>query len=136
MTGNIWGDAIVSSMMEKGAPVFLSLPAGQLYVEVLDKLIALFLVYVILKLNDKAAGRKYRRLRPDRQEQEGESEEEKAKFTGRAGMLAVLLAVSLALPGMTVRAQAEEVRRTAADNDYSDYVQTIYLFQSERAALR
>ena len=126
MTGNIWGDAIVSSMMEKGAPVFLSLPAGQLYVEVLDKLIALFLVYVILKLNDKAAGRKYRRLRPDRQEQEGESEEEKAKFTGRAGMLAVLLAVSLALPGMTVRAQAEEVRRTAADNDYSDYVQTIY----------
>ena len=126
-TGNIWGDAIVGAMMEKGASIYMSLPVGQLYVEVLDKLVTLFVLYILLKLNYKAAGLKFKRMGLNQPEpEETESEEDEARFTGTAGMFAVLLAVSLTLPGMTGTARAEDVQKTASAINYNDYVQTIY----------
>ena len=127
-TGNIWGDAISGFLMEKGAPSFLSMPVGQLYVELLDKLAILLVLYVLLKLNTLGA---YLKNRKRLGQQETEKEEEQAKFTGAAG-LAVLLALSLTLPGFAGRARAEETVKTAetvqssAAINYNDYVQTIY----------
>ncbi len=122
-TGNLWGDAIAGFLTEGGAPGFLGLAVGQLYVELLDKLAILLVLYIILKLNFWVASAKYRRKNP---QDETLIEEEKARFTGSAGALAVLLAVSLALPGTAGRARADEAQQSSASVNYNDYVQTIY----------
>ena len=135
-TGNLWGDAVAGFLTEKGVPFFLSLPVGQLYVEVLDKLAILIVLYVVIRLNGWCAGLKAKRREKEQQELDKangheESEEEKvAEATetdkkAAAGLLAVLLAVSLTVPGMQARARADEVP-TADTINYNDYVQTIY----------
>ena len=135
-TGNLWGDAVAGFLTEKGVPFFLSLPVGQLYVEVLDKLAILIVLYAVIRLNGWCAGLKAKRREKEQQELDKangheESEEEKvAEATetdkkAAAGLLAVLLAVSLTVPGMQARARADEVP-TADTINYNDYVQTIY----------
>ena len=135
-TGNLWGDAVAGFLTEKGVPFFLSLPVGQLYVEVLDKLAILIVLYAVIRLNGWCAGLKAKRREKEQQELDKangheETEEEKvAEATetdkkAAAGLLAVLLAVSLTVPGMQARARADEVP-TADTINYNDYVQTIY----------
>ena len=60
-TGNIWGDAVSGFLMEKGLPNYLSLPVGQIYVELLDKLLTLILLYILIRLNHTFAALKNRR---------------------------------------------------------------------------
>ena len=135
-TGNIWGDAVAGFLMEKGVPSFLSLPVGQLYVELLDKLVILIVLYIVIRLNNlcasmKAKRREEKQREADRENGEDESDEEKvAEATetdkkAAAGMLAILLAVSLTIPGTLGKARADEVQTSDAIN-YNDYVQTIY----------
>ena len=135
-TGNIWGDAVAGFLTEKGVPSFLSLPIGQLYVELLDKLVILIVLYIVIRLNGWIAGMKAKRREkeqqePDKTNRNEESEEEKvAEATetdkkAAAGLLAILLAVSLTVPGMQGTARAEETQSADAIN-YNDYVQTIY----------
>ncbi len=125
-TGNIWGDAVMGFMMEAGIPNFLSLPVGQLYVELLDKLAILLALYIILRLNHLAKWLKHRKDKKDGEQEDIEAEEEKARFTGSAGTLAVLLAVSVALSGGTGEARAEETVAAGNTINYNDYVQTVY----------
>ena len=129
-TGNIWGDAVAGFMMDRGVPNYLGLPVGQLYVELLDKLVTLLVLYVILKLNHLGAWLKRRNRKDDKdledEKKELEHEEEAARFTGAAGGLAILLAVSLALGGTAGTARAEGEAKSAASINYNDYVQTIY----------
>ena len=73
-TGNIWGDAIIGAMMERGVSIYMSLPVGQLYVEVLDKLATLFVLYILLKLNYKIAGFKFKRMGLNQPEKEEDIE--------------------------------------------------------------
>ena len=126
-TGNIWGDAVAGFMMEAGIPNYLSLPVGQLYVELLDKLAILLVLYIILRLNDLGKWLKRRKNTKNTEQEDLEAEEEEARFTGSAGAgaLAVLLAVSLAAGGAG-SARAEEAGTAESVINYNDYVQTIY----------
>ena len=54
-TGNVWGDAVVGLLKEQGLPNYLCLPVGQMYVELLDKLVILLILFVMLKLNQALA---------------------------------------------------------------------------------
>ena len=136
-TGNLWGDAVAGFMMEKGIPVYLSLPAGQIYVELLDKLTVLIVLYIVIRLNNWGAGLKAKRREKKQQEADAakgpdgseETEVAEAAETDKqsvAGVLAILLALSLTLPGTVTGARAEDETRSADSVNYSDYVQTIY----------
>ena len=130
-TGNLWGDAVMGFMAEVGMPTYLSLPLGQIYVELLDKLAILILLYIILRLNHWAAGLKIRHQEKKQREGngtggEGETDETGPDFKPAAGTMAILLALALTVPGMIPAARAEETTRTAETVNYNDYVQTIY----------
>ncbi len=117
-TGNIWGDAVIGFMVEKGIPRFLSVPAGQLYVELIDKVLILLVLFFILKLNCllktiKDKGR-------DKENEALEKEIEATKIS------AILLAVSLSLCGVSGEAKADAMVPSAYDVTFNDYVQTIY----------
>ena len=125
-TGNLWGDAVAGFMMENGIPRYLSLPVGQIYVELLDKLLTLLLLYILIRLNHLFASIRYNRVhKDDAKKAEGEEllkEEEAAAL--RTG--ALLLAAALALSGTAGRASAEPVDAGGSTVNYNDYVQTIY----------
>ena len=122
-TGNIWGDSVIGFMKERGMPHFLALPLGQLYMELLDKLALLIILYLFLKIV-----RGIRNHIAKKKEKQKEDE-----MNPVAAALAVLLCAGLcmsAVPG-TVRAEGTEDVPAAAEMserevNYNDYVQTVY----------
>ena len=116
-TGNQWGDAVMGFLGESGFPKWGGLLIGDLYVELLDKLVILVTMYLILKLI-RFSGKMIR----ERKKQPGETAAETAARTG-ALMLAVMLGASVCLGG-TVSGRADEEKGTGIN--YSDYVQTIF----------
>ena len=122
-TGNVWGDAVAGFLMERSIPNFLSLPIGQIYVELLDKLLTLLVLYILLKLNNLVAGKRCRARQKKEKEQEGQNGENKAATTA-ARTMALLLAAGLCLSGIMVPARADKAETPAIS--YNDYVQTIY----------
>ena len=125
-TGNVWGDAVSGFLEEKGFPVYLSLPVGQTYVELLDKLLTLVLLHLVIRVKRLAVSiRNKRELEKQKTKNEEEAlhkEEEAAAF--RTG--ALLLAVMLGLSATGGRAAAEAPAGKEAAVNYNDYVQTIY----------
>ena len=118
-TGNLWGDAVIGFLGERGVPEFLCLPCGQIYVELLDKLITLLLMYLIVKAI-RLVLRLIRRKPPETPEQKPDPMK----------IAALLLAAGLGMAGFagSSRAAAEEAPKT--DRNYNDYVQTIYSSQN------
>ena len=116
-TGNAWGDAVIGFLGEAGIPVWIGLFIGELYVELLDKLIILVILYLVI-----LAVRLYRKNRP------GKGETQKADPSVPARTVSLLLAAGLCLSGSgTVTAsRAEETGNDAPEANYNDYVQTIY----------
>ena len=55
-TGNSWGDAVIGFMRERGIPAWAGLLVGELYVELLDKLVILTTMFFIIRLIRFAAG--------------------------------------------------------------------------------
>ena len=49
-TGNVWGDSLVNFLAERGFPLTLSVVIGQLYVELLDKVVVILLIYLMVFL--------------------------------------------------------------------------------------
>ncbi len=126
-TGNVWGDAVAGFLREKGLPDILSLPIGQLYVELVDKLVILLFLYILIRLNRLAAG--IRAGRREKKDGTAETEAEKEAKEEQAAALrigALLLAGSLCLGGTAGKARAENEETADASGSYSDYVQTIY----------
>ena len=116
-TGNNWGDAAIGFLGEAGVPVWGGLMIGELYVELLDKLAILLVIYLVGKII------KYCRRKKNR-----ENGEENSDLSAPARAMVLLLAAGLALYGMSgfaVNARAEE-NDTTAEVNYNDYVQTIY----------
>ena len=109
--GNTWGDAVGSYLREQGVPSFLGLVVGQLYVEVLDKLVILLVLFLILK--GIALGRKLIL------KQKGEPEPEPSPQGAVKAAAVLLLAAGLCISGGG-SARAEDAI------NYNDYVQTIY----------
>ena len=99
-TGNQWGDAVMGFLGESGFPKWGGLLIGDLYVELLDKLVILVTMYLIQKLI-RFSGKMIR----ERKKQPGETAAETAARTG-ALMLAVMLGASVCLGG-TVSGRAD-----------------------------
>lgn len=114
-TGNAWGNAVIGYLGEAGIPVWSGLFAGELYVELPDKLLSLLIIFVIARI-----------VRAIRKSRQG-----RGKNGYRSGPLrgiAVLTAAGLCLAGAgsaVVPAQAEE-DSLSGDINYNDYVQTVY----------
>ena len=126
-TGNVWGDAVVGLLKEQGLPNYLCLPVGQMYVELLDKLVILLILFVMLKLNQAlAAARKKRREKGEDAEELARKERVEEEKDAALHIGALLLAVSLALSGTAVQARADDTPQAGSAGNYNDYVQTIY----------
>ena len=117
-TGNAWGDAVIGFLGEAGITIWSGLFIGELYVELLDKLLVMIILYVIIRIA---------RLLRNTKETEGKSTKN-GNSTAAARTLAVLTAAGLCLSGtgcLSTPAQAEP-EDLSGDIDYNDYVQTIY----------
>ncbi len=116
-TGNAWGNAVIGFLGEAGIPSWIGLLIGELYVELLDKLFILLLVYLIAKVVRVIQARKATGAAI------GETEEGAAPVKTVALLLAAGLALSGA-GGVSGSARADET--ASSDINYNDYVQTIY----------
>ncbi len=105
-TGNLWGDGVIGFWRERGVPLLFCRIFGQFYIEFLDKMITLLALYFVLRLV-----RWIRRRRANRS----------AVHPETVAVIAVL-ALALCSAGAILPARAEE----AKENDYNNYVQTIY----------
>ena len=114
-TGNIWGDSVIGFMRELNVPSLFLLPLGQLYMELLDKLIILIALYLILKVVSLI-----RKLRGKNQD-ESSGEKSAAKTAVTA-----LLILALCLTSVPGNIRAEGTDEYTGEVNYSDYVQTIY----------
>ena len=117
-TGNNWGNAVIGFLGEAGVPQWIGLFIGELYVELLDKLLILVVLFLITKI--------CRTVRERYGKRKGSAEEtEENGISAAARTAALLLAAGLGLTAFSVpAARADEA--VAAEINYSDYVQTIY----------
>lgn len=139
-TGNIWGDSMVSFLLESGLPRTLAVVVGQLYVELLDKVIVVLLIYLAAFLVMRRRRKKEERLAAAQSQEDGAEEiptfqpgadaDTLADNAQKAAKtLAVLLAAGLCLGSLSWEpAQAQEA--DASETSYTDYVQTIYSSQN------
>ena len=116
-TGNVWGDAVIGFLGERGIPRWAGLFVGELYVELLDKLVillALFLAVRTVRLVRKLLGR----IRAER----------KPAKESLARTSALLLAVGLGVSSLWAGPAASRAEDGEAQTqlNYNDYVQTIY----------
>ena len=95
-TGNLWGDQVVEFLSQMGWNYYLCCLIGEFYVDFLDKLLAMLLLYLIIKIKQKTLS---------------------AKSVEAVAMLCIMVSAML-LPRQVL---AEE-----ADHDYNVYTQTEY----------
>ncbi len=114
-TGNIWGDAVIQYLRALSLPDVLCLSIGQLYVEMLDKLLTMLLLYVAVWISGIPKIRRVlREIKVIRRKTDGNT-------TKAAKTLALLLAAGICAAAMPAPARAE-----TDGTDFNDYVQTIY----------
>ena len=102
-TGNLWGNGVIGFFRERNLPLLICRILGQFYVEFLDKLLTLVLLFFAVRLVRLTRRSGARRRAAERL---------------AALMLAMALGVALAMPV----ARAEEAEAV----DYNNYVQTVY----------
>ena len=120
-TGNNWGDAVIGFLGEAGIPNWISLFIGELYVELLDKVFILIVLFLITRL--------YRLIAKKYVKPEQTAEEENEEGTPAAvKAVALLLAVGLGLGciGFVPAARAADAETAVNEVNYNDYVQTIF----------
>ena len=118
-TGNAWGNAVIGFLREAGFPVWIGLFIGELYVEVLDKVIILIVLYLIIRGIRKL--KKQAEMRKQKDENAGEGAQ-----TAAVRATAMLLIAGLCLSGAGRAAAAQTGTGESTEADYSNYVQTIY----------
>ncbi|MBR6186381.1 MAG: HD domain-containing protein [Clostridia bacterium] len=106
-TGNIWGDGVIGLLTEWGAPLWAALTVGEFYLEFLDKLLTLMILYGVLCLYKHYKNKK----------KQGPALPEAGKTA------CLILALLLCLPAH--QASAQEASGFPGSN-YNDYVQTVY----------
>lgn len=105
-TGNVWGDGVIDLLQELGCNKIISYIVGEFYVDFLDKVLVMLLLFAIVKLYQKYKNNKVYKL-------------------------PVILLFVLALTGNTI-ASSLEVDAVDASKEqenvvnYNTYIQTIY----------
>ena len=113
MTSNPWGDGVIHFLQENGVPWAICIIAGEFYIDFLDRLVTLLMLYLAL--------RAYHGL----MEKRGlERPDKKPKGNGVKALCA-LLALGLTLGAAAAPARAAESLPPDVNN-YTDYVQTVY----------
>ncbi len=114
-TGSVWGDAVIGFFSERGLPRWVGLLLGQMYVELLDKLIILVALFLIL-----------RSVRLIRSWARAFREKRKSRMTIPLRSVIILLsAACLSAPLCVPEAGRAEDAGTSRLH-YRDYVQTVY----------
>ena len=72
-TGNNWGDAVIGFLGEAGIPRWISLFIGELYVELLDKVLILVILHFIIRLVKWIVGKVKKPEEADEEEESGET---------------------------------------------------------------
>ncbi len=114
-TGNLYGDAVIGFLQEQNVPLAVCVPVGQLYVEMLDKVTTMLLMYLlgkIMHLIRHLAGKKKRRRE--------ELLEEMKEAASAAGVLIAALCLAVS--------PCEADGESAVS--YNDYVQTVFARQN------
>ncbi|MBQ6961266.1 MAG: HD domain-containing protein [Clostridia bacterium] len=117
MTSNVWGDGVIHYLQETGVPWVICIIAGEFYIDFLDRLVTLVLLYLALRAYHRLTGKRGHHPADD-----GEEKAEKPEGNGVKALCA-LLALFLSL-GAASSVRAEELPPNA--NNYTDYVQTVY----------
>ena len=110
-TGNLWGDGVIDRLQNIGTPKILASIAGQFYLEFVDKLLTITLLFLVIQLIRKFSGQ------TNKPSEKNEHENLKMLL-----IPAFLLTVSWSLP-QDVSAQ---IPVSQADAVYNNYVQTVY----------
>ncbi|WP_158589506.1 HD domain-containing phosphohydrolase [Butyrivibrio sp. CB08] len=109
-TGNKWGNGVIEYLLERDWPPFVCKVLGQLSLEFADKLLTVFVAYVLIRL---------------RRWNHNENEEKK-KLQGTTAHTAVALCIVLGMSMLApLNVQAASGSKTGT-SDYNDYVQSIY----------
>ena len=104
-TGNLWGDGVIGFLNERHVLPVISAAAGEFYIDFLDKLLTLLVVYGLIRVS--------RKIRENHLGHERKTAEKAA--------LALLALLLISIPAVPARGEAE-----AGAADYNDYVQTVY----------
>ena len=123
LTGNMWGDGVVHYMQERGLPKALCLIAGQSYVDFLDKVLSILLVFIILNLYTFLSFRKNLHAAGAEPNEDAAMEallEAEEKLAKEEMLLVLALAAAGSLALFPVKTEAKP------QISYGDYVQTIY----------
>ena len=115
-TGNIWGEAVIGFMAERGFPRWIGLMMAQLYVEMLDKLAILMAVFLLIRLIRRAE------KIPERIRER----QERRRLRRAAKGLCLLICLGAAGAALSGAARAEAGEDPAGRVNYNDYVQTVY----------
>ncbi|MCR5297267.1 MAG: HD domain-containing protein, partial [Clostridiales bacterium] len=118
-TGNEWGDAVMKFLAERGIPSWAGLFIGDLYVELLDKLLILIAMYIIVHVVRFILKLIRNRKKP---------KEENGGSSPIARTAALLLAAGMGLSAIWAAgpsARAEEKTGSGTVN-YNDYVKTVF----------
>jgi energy-coupling factor transport system substrate-specific component len=108
MTSNQWGDGVIGYLQERGLPDRLCYFIGEFYIDFLDKVLTLMLLYLLFCVS------RYVKNRPV-----GEMRKFWKKGRVGLGILAALIVIPSLFACSSITAQAKE-------DSYTSYIQTIY----------
>ena len=121
-TGNNWGDAVIGFLEESGLPRWAGLLVGELYVELLDKLVILVAMFILVRIGRFII----KRVRSWKKTDEGGT----GPAVRAASLLfAVILGASACagwFPAGRAAAETEAESAESGSINYNDYTKTIY----------
>ena len=119
-TGNIWGDGVSKLLQEMGCHAVISNIVGEFYLDFLDKVLSLLLLYFVVHLN--GVRRKKREKEADIHQRKGTGEKNKHVVN-----ILLLLPVFLVFSAnATVYAQNGASGESKMQADFSRYIHTVY----------
>lgn len=108
MTGNIWGDGVINLLSSWKWPAVLCRFLGEFYLDFYDKLITLFIVYLVFLI--------YRKLHSEKDSLSPENVLRSILFLFSFTLLAAMLPVT----------RADGASSSTASSGYDDYVQSVF----------
>lgn len=126
-TNNMWGDGVVDLLAHDGFPLWLCSLIGQFYLEFLDKIITLSLLYVVVKLAKRAKGT-YKGSRENTSGGDRSKNKSKGASGAAGGVLAlfVALAVLAGGPSRALAATQQSPATKTGELDFYSFVQETY----------
>lgn len=103
-TGNMWGDGVSGLLQELGCNVQISNIIGEFYLDFVDKVVTMLILFVVVQLYQKGKG----------------------KMKKVVSWMVLFLTLAVLLPGDMVRAESNSAKQNVDEYDFHKYVQTVY----------